>query len=84
MNAVLGKDRAAANVAAAEEAYEPYVAPTNTEASVMNELEDSYLKSRTAAPPVPSELKAQLNALSSPVEEEDDEALSYFQKLANG
>ena len=82
MNTVLGKDRAAANVAAAEEQFDSYVAPSrqSTEESVMDELEESYRKSRVAAPPVPDDLKAELNSLAS---EEDDETLSYFQKLAS-
>jgi hypothetical protein len=84
MNTVLGKDRAAANVAAAEEQYDSYVAPArqNTEESVMNELEESYRRSKVAAPPVPDDLKAELNSLASS-DEDDDETLSYFQKLAS-
>jgi len=64
-----------------DEEYESYVQTSSKEDQVMKELEDSYARSKSA-PPVPSNLRAELNNLSSNVDEDEDDALSYFQKLA--
>jgi hypothetical protein len=64
-----------------EEEYESYAPKKNIEENVMQELEESYRKSKSA-PVVPPDMKNELNNLSSGDDEEDD-TLSYFQKLAN-
>lgn len=64
-----------------EDEYDSYAEETSREESVMQELEASYRKSKSA-PPVPDDIKSQLNSLSSADEDEDDDALSYFQRLA--
>jgi hypothetical protein len=83
LNSVLGIGKVAprSSTADEEEEYESYTPARNTEENVMQELEESYRKSKSA-PPVPDDLKAQLNSLSSTDDDEDD-ALSYFQKLAS-
>jgi hypothetical protein len=83
LNSVLGIGKVApkSSTADEEEEYESYTPKRNTEENVMQELEESYRKSKSA-PPVPDDLKAQLNSLSSTDDDEDD-ALSYFQKLAS-
>jgi hypothetical protein len=79
---VLGNGKVApkASYADQEEEYESYVPKKSREDSVMEELEESYKRSKTASS-LPDNLKAELNNLSSSEEEEDD-ALSYFSKLA--
>jgi len=50
----------------------------------MQELEESYKRSKSA-PPVPEDLRTELNNLSSSSSSDDDDeddTLSYFQKLA--
>ena len=88
---VLGKKSPKEELRRQEETYESFSAPTpTTEESVMDELEQSYRKSKTT--PVPQSMKNELDSLSegrdfnSPdiTEKEDDDALSYFQKLAEG
>jgi len=83
LNSVLGIGKVAprSSTADEEEENESYTPARNTEENVMQELEESYRKSKSA-PPVPDDLKAQLNSLSSTDDDEDD-ALSYFQKLAS-
>jgi hypothetical protein len=54
-----------------EDEYESYSAPVSRESKVMEELEDSYNRSKSPALP----------KITSDDEDEDD-ALSYFQKLA--
>jgi hypothetical protein len=56
-----------------EEQYDSYVQPKTKEDSVIEELEESYRKSKSPAPSLPK--------FESSDEDEDD-ALSYFQKLA--
>lgn len=82
LNAVLGIGKVAPKTSTADEEdeYESYAPQRNIEENVMQELEESYRKSKSA-PPVPDDLKSQLNSLSSNVDEDEDEALSYFQKL---
>ncbi len=64
-----------------EDEFNSYTEESSKEESVMRELEESYRKSKSA-PPVPDDLKAQLNSLSSETNEDEDDALSYFQRLA--
>ena len=92
MNMVLGKKTAREDIREQEDRYESFSAPTpTTEESVMDELEQSYRKSK--ASPMPQSMKNELDSLSegrdfnssdiTPSSDEDD-TLSYFQKLAEG
>ena len=92
MNMVLGKKTAREDIREQEDRYESFSAPTpTTEESVMDELEQSYRKSK--ATPMPQSMKNELDSLSegrdfnssdiTPSSDEDD-TLSYFQKLAEG
>jgi hypothetical protein len=75
MNYVLGVGNVAPKSSSAdeEEEYETYVPKQNREESVMEELEESYRKSK----------KVELPKVSSESGDEDeDDAMSYFQKLA--
>jgi len=83
LNYVLGVGKVAPKSASAdeEEEYESYVPRQSREENVMQELEESYRKSKSAAP-VPENLKKEIDNLSSNDEDEDD-ALSYFQKLVD-
>jgi hypothetical protein len=69
---VLGQKSPARAVAEAEEEYESYEQPVSKETKVMEELEESYRKAKSPSLPT----------LSSDDEEEDD-ALKYFQKLVD-
>jgi len=69
---VLGQKSAARAVAEQEEEYESYTQPVSKEEGVMEELEESYRKAKS--PSLPN--------LSSDDEDEDD-ALKYFQKLVD-
>jgi hypothetical protein len=82
LNNVLGIGKVAqrSSTADVEEEYESYAPKKNIEENVMQELEESYRKSKSA-PVVPPDMKNELNNLSSGDDEEDD-TLSYFQKLA--
>jgi hypothetical protein len=65
-----------------EDEYDSYVEDSSTkEESVLRELEESYNRSKSA-PPLPDNLKSQLNSLSSETDDEEDDAISYFQRLA--
>jgi hypothetical protein len=81
---VLGQKGAAKNqVSEQEEEYDRYAQRDTVESRIQNELDESYARSK-AAPPVPETLKKELNNLSSGSDDEDeDDALSYFQKLAD-
>ncbi len=83
LNNVLGIGKVAprSSTADVEEEYESYAPKQNIEENVMQELEESYRKSKSA-PAVPPDMKNELNNLSSG-DDEDDDTLSYFQKLAN-
>jgi hypothetical protein len=92
MNMVLGKKSARENIREQEDRYQSFSAPTpTTEESVMDELEQSYRKSKST--PMPQSMKNELDSLSegrdfnssdiTPSSDEDD-TLSYFQKLAEG
>jgi hypothetical protein len=55
-----------------EDSYESYNTPVNRETKVMEELEESYNRSKSPSlPKVTSD------------DEDEDDALSYFSKLAN-
>ena len=81
LNYVLGIGKVAPKTSSAdeEEEYESYVPKRSSEEDVMQELEDSYRKSKSA-PSLPDNLKAELNNLSSN-DEDEDAYLSQFQKL---
>ena len=55
-----------------EDEYESYNQPVNSESKVLEELEQSYARSKS--PTLPT--------VTSAVDEDEDDALSYFQKLA--
>ena len=79
---VLGQKESARKSSISEEdEYEEYTEPQSSAKNVMDELEESYIKSKT--PPVPENLKKELNSLSSDVNEDEDDALSYFSKLVD-
>ena len=48
---------------------------------MIQELEESYQRSKEV-PSVPESMKRELSNLSSQSEDDEDDALSYFQKLA--
>jgi hypothetical protein len=64
---------AVAAVAREEETYESYSQNETSESRVMKELEDSYARSKSAPEPT----------VSSTVDEDEDDALSYFSKLVD-
>jgi hypothetical protein len=74
LNYVLGIGKVApkSSTADIEEEYESYTKPRNTEENVLEELEQSYRKSKNV----------ELPKVSSD-DDDEDEALSYFSKLAN-
>jgi len=69
---VLGNKTSRASQVAEEDVYEEFVQTKTQEDNVMEELENSYRKSKAPAP---------VQQVSSDDEDEDD-ALSYFQRLA--
>ena len=77
---VLGQKTSARAVAEQEDEYESYTQPVSRETKVMEELEESYNRSKST--PLPDNLKAELNNLSNSTDEDEDDALSYFQRLA--
>jgi len=85
LNYVMGKGAVAPKSASAdeEEAYESYIPKKTREDDVMAELEESYRKSKSA-PAMPESMRQELNNLSSSNSDEDeDDAMSYFSKLAD-
>jgi hypothetical protein len=79
LNNVLGIKSSSTKAASAfkeEDQYESYSSPNTSTESVMDELERSYTKSKSA-PPVPDSMKKELDSLS----EEEDDAMSYFKGL---
>lgn len=71
---VLGNSTSRSSQSSAGNAYEEFVQTKSSNDNVMEELEKSYRKSTTPAP---------VEQVSSDVNEEDeDDALSYFQRLA--
>ena len=65
-----------------EDEYESYTQTPSREENVMKELEESYNRSKVS--PVPDSMKEELSNLSSSSSDEDeDDALSFFQKLAD-
>jgi|Laugresu1bdmlbsd_1035121.scaffolds.fasta_scaffold00031_23 hypothetical protein len=85
LNYVLGVGKVAPKTSSAdeEEEYESYMPKRSSEENVMEELEASYRKSKSA-PPVPQSVKEELNRLSSSAsdDEDEDDAMSYFKRLA--
>jgi hypothetical protein len=75
---VLGQKSARAAIQEQEDEYDSYVQPQTKEQKVIDELEESYNRSKSS---LPNNLKSELNNLSSSNEDEDD-TLSYFQRLA--
>jgi hypothetical protein len=75
LNAVLGIGKVApkSSTADIEEEYESYAPQRNIEENVMEELEQSYRKSKSV----------ELPKVASDDDEDDDDAMSYFSKLAN-
>ncbi len=72
---VLGQKTAAAqsrDVLEQEDEYEGYVQTSSVEEKVVEELEQSYARSKSPSLPV----------VNKEVDEDEDDALSYFQKLA--
>jgi hypothetical protein len=79
---VLGQKGSVRNQTLAEEdEYESYTQKETKEDRVIQELEESYQRSKSA-PPIPESMKQELNNLSSQSDDDEDDALSYFQKLA--
>ena len=72
LNYVLGQKSAARAVAEQEEVYDSYVQTPTKENKVIEELEESYNRSKSPSLPV----------VTSSDDDEDD-ALSYFSRLAN-
>ena len=73
LNYVLGQKSAARAVAEQEEVYESYVQTPTKEDKVVEELEESYRKSKSPSLPV----------VNSSDDEDEDDALGYFQKLVD-
>jgi hypothetical protein len=76
LNYVLGNGKVApkSSTADQEEEYESYAAPQrNIEENVMQELEQSYRKSKSVEP----------SKVSETDDDDEDDAMSYFSKLAN-
>jgi hypothetical protein len=72
---VLGQKTAARAVAEQEEIYESYnTKPVSKEESVMEELEQSYARSKSPSLP---------KVTSVPDDEDEDDAMKYFQKLVD-
>jgi hypothetical protein len=72
---VLGQKTAARAVAEQEEVYESYnTKPVSKEESVMEELEQSYARSKSPSLP---------KVASVPDDEDEDDAMKYFQKLVD-
>jgi hypothetical protein len=71
---VLGQKTAARAVAEQEEVYESYTQPVSKEESVMEELEQSYARSKSPSLP---------KVTSVPDDDDEDDAMKYFQKLVD-
>jgi hypothetical protein len=84
LNYVMGKGAVAPKSASAdeEESYESYMPKKTREDDVMAELEESYRKSKST-PEMPESMRKELNNLPSSSDEDEDDALSYFSKLAD-
>jgi len=63
-----------------EDEYDSYAQTPTREDRVVEELEESYRKSKSSS--LPENLKTELNNLSSSVDEDEDDALAYFSRLA--
>lgn len=72
LNMVLGKKSAARAVAEQEDEYSSYEQTPTAESRAVEELEQSYARSKSPSLPV----------VNKEVDEDEDDALSYFQKLA--
>jgi hypothetical protein len=74
LKSVLGQKNPARAVAEQEDAYESYAQTPSKEDKIMEELEVSYQKSKSA-PSLPNPQVA--------VDEDEDDAMKYFQKLVD-
>jgi len=75
LKSVLNQKDAASSVRQQEEEYDSYVQPETKEDKVMEELEESYRKAKSTTPTV--EKSASID------DEDEDDALGYFQKLVD-
>jgi hypothetical protein len=80
LNYVLGKKSNRVAVQEQEDDLRSYETTSSHEESVIEELEASYRKSKE----IPDNLRQELNNLSSSTDDDDEDTLSYFQKLAEG
>jgi hypothetical protein len=78
LNYVLGKKSNRVAVQEQEDDLRSYESTSSREENVMDELEASYRKSKE----LPDNLRQELNNLPSSTDEDEDDALSYFQRLA--
>ena len=69
---VLGQKSARAAIQEQEEQYDSYVQTPSKEENVIAELEESFARSKSPSLPV----------VNKEVDEDEDDALSYFQRLA--
>jgi hypothetical protein len=60
--------------------YESYTSQKSKDESIMEELEESYRKSKSV-PDVPEDIRQELNKLSSNSVDDEEDPLDYFQKL---
>ena len=76
LNYVLGVGKVAPKSASSdeEEEYESYMPKRSREENVMEELEESYRKSKSVEPSLPK--------ISNDDEDDEDDAMSYFKRLA--
>jgi hypothetical protein len=83
LNQVLGLGKVAPKTSSydQEDEYESYVPKRTKEDDVVEELEASYRKSKQTSQ-LPENLKRELNNISSESDDDEDDAMSYFQKLA--
>jgi hypothetical protein len=70
---VLGKKSAASSIREQEEHYDSYIQTPSEEERVISELEQSFASSKSPSLPV----------VSKEIDEDEDDTLSYFQKLVD-
>ena len=70
---VLGKKSSASSIREQEEHYDSYIQTPSEEERVISELEQSFARSKSLSLPV----------VNKEVEEDEDDTLSYFQKLVD-
>ena len=81
LNYVLGKKSNRVAIQEQEDDLQSFENTSSREDNVMEELEASYRKSKES-PSLPDSFRQELNNLSSSTDEDEDDALSYFQRLA--